>query len=87
MQPRERDLRHDADPERFGDAMLKCQNASGECMSAGRCLYDGQCFVTSPEITAAEMIEGLLPHNVPAGQHWAYLRKCAEMLREGRVAL
>lgn len=87
MRPRERDLRHGADPERFAEAMLKCESASGECSVAGRCVYEGRCFATSPEITAAKLIESLIPREAPAGQQWAYLKKCAAMLRAGRVVL
>lgn len=42
--PCEADLAQDADSERFGDAMVLCQDASGECASRGRCTFDGDCF-------------------------------------------
>lgn len=42
--PCEADLAIDANPERFGDAMMLCQDASGECASRGRCTFDGDCF-------------------------------------------
>ncbi len=35
-----------ADHERFGQAMAKCQNVSGDCSVHGCCLRDGECFVT-----------------------------------------
>lgn len=34
------------DHDKFAEAMLLCQNASGWCVSAGRCFYDGDCFRT-----------------------------------------
>ena len=82
----ERDLRHGADPERFGKAMLRCQNASGDCMTDGYCIY-GNCFSTSPEREAARAINGLIPNDGRAGMYYAYLRKCAEMLRSGHIHL
>lgn len=43
------DLHH----ERFGKAMGKCQNASGECASDGFCHFDGDCFKTAePKVEA-----------------------------------
>lgn len=83
-----RDLRHDADSVRFGDAMIRCEGYAPDCSEQGRCRHDGKCFSSEPELVAARMVEGL----IPAGQHirgvhYAYLRRVAEMLREGRVYL
>ena len=82
----ERDLRHDADPVRFGDTMLRCQNSSGDCASSGRCIY-GDCFDTRAHIEAAKAIEALIPKDGRARHYHAYLTKCAEMLREDRICL
>lgn len=83
---RERDLRHDADPERFGAAMLRCEGYAPGCSEAGACMNGGLCFKGPPHITAARMIEGILaPYDGRAGVHLAYLRKCAELLREGGI--
>jgi hypothetical protein len=32
------------DHDKFGEAMLLCQDASGWCVRNGRCFYDGDCF-------------------------------------------
>ncbi len=34
------------DHDKFAAAMMLCQNASGWCVHAGRCFYDGDCFRT-----------------------------------------
>lgn len=86
MKTRERDLRHDADPVRFGAAMVKCEGYPPQCSQAGRCSADGLCFKGPPNVEAARMIEGLIPRD-RAGMHFAYLQKVAEMLREDRVDL
>ncbi|WP_068089188.1 hypothetical protein [Novosphingobium rosa] len=87
MKVREIDLRHGADSARFGNAMLACEGYAPECSLAGRCLSSGDCFASPPHLVAARMIEGLLPTDGRAGLHLAYLRRAAEMLREGRIGL
>lgn len=85
--PSERDLRHDADSVRFGDAVARCEGYAPACAEQGRCLGDGACFSNSAHLVAARMIEGLLPTDGRAGVHFAYLRQVVEMLRAGRVHL
>lgn len=86
--PRERDLRHDADSYRFGNAMLQCEGFGPECSERGRCQMDGRCFSHDAHLVAARMIEGLIPTGPHAvGVHFAYLRRCAEMLRSKGVHL
>lgn len=82
----ERDIAHDADPVRFGDAMLRCEGYAPTCCDAGKCMNGGSCFASPANLVAARMIESLIdpsPHSV--GAHYAYLRKVASMLREGKV--
>lgn len=84
----ERDLRHDADSARFGNAMLTCEGYAPGCSETGRCQRDGQCFASNPSLVAARLIEGLIPTSCHArGMHLAYLRKVADMLREGDIHL
>lgn len=40
----ERDLQIDADPARLSQAMLKCQGWAPDCVEAGHCQHDGDCF-------------------------------------------
>lgn len=87
MRVRERDLSHEADPVRFGNAMLKCEGFGPDCSFSGRCMHDGECFVSAPNLVAARMIEALAPNQHERGMHFAYLRRCAELLREGKVIL
>ena len=83
-----RDLRHDADNFRFGEAMIRCEGYAPDCSEHGRCRHDGRCFSSTPELVAARMVEGLIPTSQHiSGVHFAYLRRVAEMLREGRVHL
>lgn len=84
---RERDLRHGADPVRFGDAMLKCEGFSPDCAYSGRCALGGSCFGSAPHQVAARMVEGLIPKDGRAGVHLAYLRRVAEMLRAEEIHL
>lgn len=82
----QRDLRHDADSYRFGDAMTMCEGYSPACSEQGRCLRDGYCFGSAPHLVAARMIERLIrPEGT--GQHLAYLRKCADLLRNDGICL
>ncbi len=83
----ERDLRHDADPVRFGDAMLRCEGYTPACSEKGVCEYGGRCFSGSAHLVAARMIEALLPGPHTAGTHFAYLQRVARMLRDGEVHL
>lgn len=84
----ESDLRHDADHVRFGNAMLACEGFGPECSFAGRCLSDGRCFDSAPNLVAARLAESLIPTDQHSnGMHLAYLRRVAEMLREDRVGL
>lgn len=84
----ERDLRHDADSARFGNAMLACEGYGPECSIAGRCQRGGECFASNPSLVAARMIEGLISTAGSArGMHLAYLRRVADMLRDGDVHL
>lgn len=83
----ERDLRHDADADRFGAAMVKCEGFSPACSTEGRCERGGECFASSPNIVAARMIEAIIPTDGRAGLHLAYLRAVTDMLRRDRVAL
>lgn len=55
MKARERDLAHDADPVRFGNAMLKCEGFAPDCSYHGRCQFNGQCFASPAHIVAARM--------------------------------
>ena len=84
---REIDLRHDADPVRFGNAMLKCEGFAPDCSQYGRCHLSGQCFASPGHLVAARMIEALIPAHGPAGTHYAYLKRVAEMLREDKIDL
>lgn len=81
-----RDIRHDADPVRFGTAILRCEGYAPDCSAQGRCCHDGDCFASPPNLVAARMIEQLIPAGA-AGVHLAYLRQCASMLRAGKVFL
>lgn len=87
MRVRERDLRHDADPVRFGAAMLACEGFGPDCSAHGRCMRDGDCFASPPHLVAARMVESLIPTDGRAGMHIAYLKRVVERLREGRVDL
>ncbi|QEH79965.1 hypothetical protein EIK56_18230 [Sphingomonas sp. C8-2] len=87
MKVRERDLRHDADPVRFGAAMTVCEGYAPECSYQGRCTRDGQCFASPAHLVAARMIESLLPTDGRAGMHYAYLQKVAQMLRDDQIDL
>jgi hypothetical protein len=83
----ERDLSHDADPDRFGAAVSKCEGFTPDCSHNGRCMLGGDCFASPAHLVAARMVESLLPKDGRAGLHLAYLRRVAEMLREDRVHL
>ena len=84
----ERDLRHDADSVRFGDAMARCEGFAPWCSEYGRCQMEGSCFSGAANLIAARMIERMVGRSGHAiGAHWAYLKRAAEMLREGRVHL
>lgn len=87
MKSTERDLGHDADSVRFGFAMLKCEGFAPACSADGRCERGGLCFKGPANVTAARMIESLVPKDGRAGVHLAYLRKVAEMLRDDQVFL
>lgn len=87
MRGRERDLAHDADPVRFGAAIGKCEGYAPDCSHYARCHLGGQCFASPGHLVAARMVEGLLPGDGRAGTHFAYLRRAAEMLREGKIEL
>lgn len=84
---RERDLGHGADPARFGVAVMKCEGYTPDCSHYGRCMLGGQCFAAPGHLIAARIIERQLPKDGRAGTHWAYLQRCAEMLREGKIDL
>ncbi len=84
---REKDLAHGSDDDRFGRAVTKCEGYTPDCIYYGRCMYGGQCFASPGHLVAARMIEKLIPPDGPAGTHFAYLRRVAEMLRDGRVEL
>lgn len=84
--PREIDLQHTSSDDRFSAAMLRCGNASGDCSVAGLCIY-GDCFASSGEAEAARQIESLLPSADAEGEHVAYLRKAAHLLRNGLIRL
>lgn len=86
MRVSERDLRHDADPARFGSAMLACEGFAPDCSHNGRCMRDGDCFASPPHLVAARMIEALIPSGRD-GVHLAYLKLVAEMLRDEAVHL
>lgn len=87
MKVRESDLRHDADPVRFGTAMLACEGYAPDCSTYGVCMAGGRCFASPPNLVAARMIERIIPKDGRAGVHLAYLRRVAEMLREDRINL
>ena len=87
MKARERHLAHDADPVRFCDAVSKCEGYTPDCSHNGRCMLDGQCFASPPNLVAARLVESIIPDDGRAGVHLAYLRKCAEMLRTGMIVL
>lgn len=57
----EKDVRHDAEPERFGDAMLACQGFPPYCLYSGKCSHGGDCFRTDPQfrVMAARLIRQL----------------------------
>ena len=84
---RERDLAHDADPVRFGNATLRCDGYTPDCSFYGRCMMGGECFASPPHLVAARMVEALIPDDGRAGVHLALLRKVATMLRDDRVLL
>ena len=48
MNPREvavkPSLSHNASPEAFAAAMLRCQGYSPKCSAIGECSYEGDCF-------------------------------------------
>jgi hypothetical protein len=83
----ERDLRHDADPARFGVAVLKCEGYTPDCSYLGRCQLRGLCFAQPGHLVAARMIERTLPSDGRCGTHYAYIRRVAQMLREGQIDL
>ncbi|WP_343546758.1 hypothetical protein [Sphingobium yanoikuyae] len=84
----ERDLRDDADPYRFGEAMVRCEGFAPDCSARGSCGMNGRCFSGDAHLVAARMVESLIPTSQHvSGLHLAYLRRVAEMLREGRVCL
>jgi hypothetical protein len=85
MKVRERDLRHDADAVRFGNAMACCEGYAPACSEDGKCQRGGECFKSAPHLVAARMVESLLPTDGRAGLHFHYLRRVAEMLRSGRL--
>lgn len=87
MKPRERDLRHDADPVRFAAAMSQCEAGSDACSRHGMCEKGGECFVSPPHLVAARMVERLITKEGRAGVHYAYLRRCVELLRADRIEL
>ena len=37
-------LAHDAEPEAYAEAMVKCQGYAPSCSDAGECAHDGICF-------------------------------------------
>lgn len=82
----QRDLRHDADSYRFGDAMIQCEGYAPACSDLGRCQMDGRCFSQPAHLVAARMIEHMIPSD-QCGLHFAYLRQVAELLRSGKVYL
>ena len=51
----------DEDPDRFGLAMVLCQDASGSCASTGSCTFGGDCFRSARGAAkeAAQMIRTL----------------------------
>ncbi|HEX8382433.1 MAG TPA: hypothetical protein VF592_03560 [Sphingomonas sp.] len=85
----ERDLRHDADPIRFGAAAVKCEGFTPDCSYHQRCMMGGECFASPPHLVAARMIEKQVLDPLPdaPGVHRAYIREVVTMLREGRVRL
>lgn len=87
MKARERDLKDGSPEGRFGEAVSKCEGYTPDCVFHERCMFDGRCFDSRPELVAARMIEGLLPSDGRAGVHLAYIRKVADMLRNGYVHL
>lgn len=38
------DISHDAEPEAFGEAILRCQGFAPDCSYTGECAKDGFCF-------------------------------------------
>ena len=82
----ERDLAHDADSARFGDAMIRCEGYAPACCDAGKCMNGGSCFASPANLVAARMIKALIPKGA-VGLHYAYLQRAAERLREDRIAL
>jgi hypothetical protein len=40
-------LAHDASPDAYAEAMVKCQGYAPSCSDAGECLHDGVCFTSS----------------------------------------
>lgn len=40
-------LAHDADPDSFAEAMVRCQGYAPSCSDAGECAYEGVCFTSS----------------------------------------
>lgn len=85
VKTREIDLRHDADPVRFGTAMLACEGYAPDCSYHGRCMNGGSCFASPPNLVAARMVQAIIPTDGRAGQHLAYLKRVAEMLRAGEI--
>ncbi len=85
--PYERDLRHDADDLRFGNAIMRCEGYTPDCSEQGRCMKDRECFANAAHLVAARMIEKMLPTDGRKGVHFAYLQRAAEELREGRICL
>jgi len=40
-------LAHDASPDAYAEAMVRCQGYAPACSDAGECLHDGMCFTSS----------------------------------------
>lgn len=40
-------LAHDAAPEAFAEAMVRCQGYAPSCSDAGECMHEGMCFTSS----------------------------------------
>jgi hypothetical protein len=87
MKARERDLQEGAPLERFGNAVMRCEGFTPDCVHHSRCMRGGECFASPGNLVAARLIESLIPSPRPAGLHFAYLQHCAEMLRAGKVML
>lgn len=89
--PKEADLAHGAPDRRLGDAVLKCEGYTPDCLYFGRCSRGGECFASPAHLAAARKIEALFPKGQEAqhmvGRHWALLRKVAEMLRRDEICL